>query len=1136
MAPTAKSTTDTYTEHFLRRRRSSSADSGAAVERRNGLTLALQREDQRAVGETLELRGNGHQEAAVQEDVEEDSAVEKAPQRASVAAESGKGIAAVDGGGFGNRDQGEKAAMTKKRRAPRSRSAVALAVLAGAVSVSAAGGIAVCRMYPSSPAAISIRLAAGKAGEKLYPLLLVLQNEVGLYAKKVNEGLRAEWLMLLRSDRLEELACATQRLVEQIRYLIRTTSIVDTLAKSTRGQLHQVVLSFTGVLGILMTRVQTHAFTLGSELVLSDERVERVRNVLLRVRSSLEETLGQAVKLTKSSLNDVFERLGLEPGVSDVSVPTSELVDPLELHQATIQNIGSGLIVQESRALQDVKRFENRRVAIASAVNSIIADTRAIALESVLEVKMAAVGFIEDRIKQLAEQCAQSIELEIQKYEHTSREVEAVNDVDLLAEMAVEIQAQVEAALALKRKLLAREEVTDEELTEVQALGYEKNEVVIEVDIKEQYPDGSEFVEEGLSAQVTGPASLEEHSSLDSTLESTEEEVPLGSKMTEDGFAKNEVKETPVEDLSTGVYINEEQIHVAAEPAEPDLLTVEYTEVQVLEDVRSSTDDDHATQIAATLVKEDATAVEMEFAEAGELTSGEMTRTSITEVSVVVDDLALDVKETHVDVLKFSDANNLSQVDSSAQDMVFEQKEQIEVRVSVPIDGTGTDTEQLVEFRSTTTESTERSGMEQVQSDVSTRIDSVSASAVLNDEYVKKSKEVKAVTSALSRVDTKDSRMYHEGLTASDSDIAVHSEEQAFGAVHDVEMTVEEVDLVVAKLEPSTTESTSDEFVEVLEVKNGTVPRKETVDIEIVAMTSDSETLETDSVVVANEFQELEQLEQVLLQEEGERVRVEKELRVIAEKEEIWQQSEQHAVENGGGSRTATKSADSDQESVGQQSGIETPAAELSMPTLMQISLFSIVFLALALLAGYLLAHYRKRGLLAPAPRRRRRWQRLDTSDAEVVMLLPDDSSDEEVEADTTIMKSSLEVMELMSVNTRAMVSSGGEDADGEEETCDGHEEGGKEKFHAKEITEDGGVAVPDSESTKSKTVIVEHFQTTTDAEDRPVTSSSEAAAVEAAYSSGVGATTATPPGGSPAETPDTSQRARRRRRRESRT
>ncbi|EGZ17857.1 hypothetical protein PHYSODRAFT_255777 [Phytophthora sojae] len=1171
--PTAKSTTATYTEQFLRRRRSEqlmadavtnglqspkangsrrtdrrrSSSADAAMERLNG---------PKPQQEELEPRENGHQATAVEE---EDPAVEKPSQKTidlvEDAAESGRGIAAVNGGSFGNTAQDEKAAvkvtsMAKKRKAPCSRSAVALAVVAGVVTVSVAGGIAVCRMYPSSPAAITIELAAERAKKVLYPLLVALQNEMGPYAKGLSEGVRAEWLALLDSARLEKAARAAQILVSENLGSVRgsqalrlTASLLTTLLQYARVQLQRAALRLADALEMLTRWVQTHlksAFELmNSDSGARDEQVERVRTALK-----------QGAEVARSSLSDVFEWIGLGPSVSDVSLPSEELSETLQMHQIAIQNIASGLKVHESRALQDVQRLEKRRVAIISAANSIIADTRAIALESVLDVKMAAVEFIDNRVRELAEQCAKSIEQEIEDYEHASREADEWNGVDALAEIAADIQAQVEAALRLKRELLERALATDEEPTDA-AKAPVDDQLPSEDDSEEQYFKDAELVGKELPAEIPASTVFEDGSSDADTADSeqvAEEETPVVPQPIEKDQVTDEDKETaeyvPTVDVLDSVSTSEEQVQISAELVEPDLLSVQRTETQVVEGASIServTDGDHDVQVVAELIEDNVAAVEVELTEQGEITHGKLKHAAIAEVVVEVEDIVLDVKQTQVNTIDFVEAENVSEAVSSQQDEL-----QIEAHVTVPIDGAMA--ELVVELESAAGESTERLEVNRLQPDIRTRIGVLPRANVPEEKHTEDT-----YSSDLKQVGTE----VEKELMADNNGVDVTIELEVSEVAQELKTAAEEADLVAAQVERTIAESAS-ELTNGIEtqLEDTNAQRQEVEAIEAVAATVGKvESLATERVVVAKEIEELEQLEQVILQEEGERVRVEEELRAIAEEEEVWLQSEQSAAEGLAStddlaredSSTAavdvTKTADVDAD---KQSSVEIPAVELPGPTLAQISLLSVAFLALAVLAAYLLARRRKRGLFARASRRRRRWQRLADSDAEEVVLLPDDSSDDEEEADITIMKSSVEVVELTSsVN-------------------EGHQEVEEEK---KEAPEDGGVAASDS---TSKTVVVKRFQAATiHAKDHSATSLTETSVAVAASassddgdtaipfadsppdgdgnrstasvstpppSSKASASVSTPPGGSPEGTPDTSERARRRLRRERRS
>ncbi|KAF1787279.1 hypothetical protein GQ600_3753 [Phytophthora cactorum] len=420
----------TYTKQYLQRRRSQADTTRNGQQRRSSGCERMERRrsstDAGAVSDPLngkepfpqpqldeKLLENGHKENGYHHSV--DTTVATDPIEDVVAA-AGKGIGTENDGRFAtiDRDQSVKVTMTKKRKAPCGRSTMALAVVAGVVTVTVAGGIAVCRVYPSSPAAISIRFAASKMEEFLFILLSELQNE-----RRV--------LLMSTEGRLAG-----------------SSGLTAVATVYLEGIPRHAVSSLLGALKLSLEWIQSHVHTvftlIEQELGGDSELFDQVQSFLMAALSSLAEALTQGAEWTRSSLNHVLEWTGLKSDVNDVSLSSDEFLAPLETNQAAIQSIGRGLTTHESQALQDVKRFEKRRLTIAFDTNAILAETRDFALESVVSVKMAALEAIERRLKQLEEQYARSFDQALKEYERTSRQVEKEGEAGVLAEIAVENQ------------------------------------------------------------------------------------------------------------------------------------------------------------------------------------------------------------------------------------------------------------------------------------------------------------------------------------------------------------------------------------------------------------------------------------------------------------------------------------------------------------------------------------------------------------------------------------------------------------------------------------------------------------------------------------------------------------------------
>ncbi|RLN62270.1 hypothetical protein BBP00_00004862 [Phytophthora kernoviae] len=147
------------------------------------------------------------------------------------------------------------------------------------------------------------------------------------------------------------------------------------------------------------------------------------------------------------------ETVGFEAVENHMDLPSEQFLESLATNHAAMRNVREALVVQEVRALQKVKRSEKRRVEIAEATHSIVADTRAVVLESVVGAKLAAMDYIEKRKKRLSDDFLASIEQELEEYVWTTRQLEEEGNPSILARVVAESQAQIDAALSLKREL-----------------------------------------------------------------------------------------------------------------------------------------------------------------------------------------------------------------------------------------------------------------------------------------------------------------------------------------------------------------------------------------------------------------------------------------------------------------------------------------------------------------------------------------------------------------------------------------------------------------------------------------------------------------------------------------------------------
>ncbi|ETL44982.1 hypothetical protein L916_04827 [Phytophthora nicotianae] len=1094
--------TATYTKQYLQRRRSQ-ADTGHNEQQRrsSGCERMERRRSSMDLGVTEPLNGkepllqpqsdeklleNGNKENGHHHSV--DTTVATVPIE-DIVDSNGKGFGMENDSRFAtiDRDQSVKVTMTKKRKAPCGRSTIVLAVVAGVATVTVAGGVAVCRLYPSTPAAISVRVAARKMEEILITLLTELQP----YSKHLQELIRMKSLALLKSERLKHSARATETLwYEGLQSVAGLTAVATVTLELMEGIPRQLRLTVSFLLGALKlskewikSQVQT-AFTLiGLELG-DSELLDRARSFLMATLSSLAERM-------RSSLDHFLQMSGLESDVKDVSLSSDEFLTPLDTNQAAIQSLGRELTEHESQALQDVKRFEERRLTIASDTNAILAETRTFALESVVNVKMAALEAIERRLKQLEEQYARSFEQALKEYEKTSRQVEEEGGAEALAEIAVENQALVDAAAALKRTLTTVEnstehpvhedhesskgdELTTEDHSDIENQIPQKIEVLEEptelakqdvsdegADInlgkKEEVQIVAELFKEGLmtvdlAEELSGERSSPEAAESEHLID---EHAPILSDLAEDGQVTADllvpVAERPnvAEYAPGGIYISEDEVEVVAKTAEESLVTAEL----------ESTDNVVNSKVEETLV---------------------------AEVVVDIDNVVVEMERTQVEVTELLEPHNLSEVNN----VEILQEDRIKARLSVPTGGI--DLELDVEVGQVAAISSEH-GVEHSVADVRTRI------ATQPEIEKENGKEQAKRTAELTQAASAD-------VTA----IEVLSEQTNAETV----AKVDKHDAVAEK------EPLERDVGTVDDAQQGQMKDTSSIQPEQDVHAAISNEIETLEAVVAKEIKELEQLEQVLLQTEGERDRVEEELRAIAKEEEIWLQSEQAVPHQDvvPDHSTSTMDTIASPEVV---ADLQSEATLASTSALAQIALLSLMFLVLAAVTGYLLVHYRKRGLLTQ-PRQRKRWRRfgdLNESDAEEVVLMSD-SSDEEDEDQVAARDSHVEVVELTaSVEVKATTIEASDEEVGDEENT--------AETHA--IVEEHELVEDEAESKVSRTVVVERVTTTNHTTDHPATSSSDASADDSSASTAN--TSASTPPASKQKTPDTSQRPRRSRR-----
>ncbi|CAI5731265.1 unnamed protein product [Peronospora farinosa] len=1024
--------------------------------------------------------------------------------------------------------------MTKKRKAPFSRSTGVLAiVIVGGLIV--AGGVVVCQMYPSSSAADLIHDAAGRMEESLFSLLIYLWNEVELSMKNVGYVVEMKWLALLRNKRLAETARAMEsQALQGISGLIKPREVAILcfrLKEGLRDQLRLVLLSVVDGLELSMEWVRSGF----AKLTGNGELFEQVQALLLTAFSFFAEALNRAV--TASSLGKVFEWLGMESDMSDVNLSGEHFLAPLVTHQAAIQNIGRGLTAQQFQAIHDVKRFEKRRATIAFATNSIIEDTRTIALESVLNVKMAAVEFIEDRTRQLAEQYVRAFEQALEDYERTSWQAQEEGGSEMLAEITLESQAHFDAAASLKRYLSVHEKVVNEKVMEIPVLGDRISMTHISRDerVSGDHLVGSQLNGESkLSGDHTRPLVSKDESPAadipDSDLDTGEKSqvrVTIADLMTAERNEASTLEYSSSEKASESELFSGEQANV---------LTVEFTEVSVVGKSSSSekaVEGGYVTEDQLNIV---AKHTEIDLIDAALKPTdrneaiNEVEQTFAAQVSVDFDNTLLEVELIQAQASKRVGVRNLSE-----EEVQLQQESRAEAYLRAPVEKT--DMKLVEELTAIADKSFEEIEAKQPLADARTRV--AAQTGIVAEGFTEN--QVIEMTQCFEE----DCKVI---LQAVDKKTGTQTEQLDAKSVLKARANVDGA-MVFTDLRPTQGESASihryDEAVVEVEIQKGSVnvaveaQRKRTgyLEIEVNADAADAgaltddDMLESDRIVTAKEILELEQLEQVLLQEEAERLRVEEELRVIAEEEIIWLETDQALAEGVISQKDAveqsmidvTKHAKvvADFKSEDRQSSPRDTLLGLPRPILTQIGLFSMTFLVLAALTAYFFVCHRKRGFLTRSPRRHMRWQRLahvDESEAEEVVLLSDDSSDEEDNTDAAVVKQpkTKVIGQMANVDVEAieLVSSESEE-DVEKEKI------GANRDNAEE--EEDMVKKEDLNAVRSRLIATERARTIIYTSDHSDTSNLDALADGDVASVSLMAPRQ--------ETPDTSQRTRQRRR-----
>uniref|UniRef100_A0AAV1TZ74 Transmembrane protein n=1 Tax=Peronospora matthiolae TaxID=2874970 RepID=A0AAV1TZ74_9STRA len=1032
-----------------------------------------------------------------------------------VAAVSGKGVITPDGGvrtmGRDPSAEAAKVLMAKKHKGLCSKVTVALTVVAVGII---AGGGAVCWMFPSSSASALVHVAAAKIEEGLKMLLLLFQNKMGQLANHAMELVRINWLALLRNGILRKAARAMEL----------RGALGMTLAKASVAVLVGLVEGMQERLGLVLSNSMETLnlwmqwmYSIVKKQLADVELFKHVQTFLLIAISNFAEAMRQS-----------GEWLGLEPTRTDMELPSEQFFAALATQQASIQNIGRGLVARESQALHDVKRFEKRRVAIAAVANSIVADTRTAALESILDVKMAALEYIDEHMRQLANQYAPAIEQALKEYKRTLRQVREEGKSLMLA------RSVAENALARGRADKAGHDLTvDDKLMRSKVPGHQiifRDIFRFQCDAEEHRIHGRLGGESRLSGRLTAEwLRLKEESLTEGVLEgsSTIEDVHQTlQEIARRGLVTVVVKEARAIELSDPVKtlgserVNEELVQ---------LLTVGLSEVSAVDESCFSRNEGTCRSKRVSVVDYklaeghilDASVQHTETEEA----ISEVKSSIITETVVAVGDAAVKVDHSLAEATRLIKVRNLSEGDVVKQETQLQQDDRVGIQVKVE-DGGPSLTLAL--------DTPADNGVDQVQANLP-RADTKMCTAA----RVKIQQESTVVTQKIQMVTSQQQDDEDPVIAAGmgDGATSMHSD----GAYSlNLDMDIGGTTKVVAERKrPADEEVMSGNSYagaiagmdlheafdggsnEAGRERTGSQSSKEDA---YAATLTDADYVKMERAVMAKEILDLKQAEQALLQEEGVRIDVEDELRVIAQEQGIYLHIEQvPAGYQDVGTNTVSTQRKAVTDDVAATSSELTAGGSVLMlhgPAWMQIGVVSVIFLALAALTAYFFTRRHKHGLFARVPRRGKRWHGpVDVDDAEEVVLLPDDSSDEDSSEDVTARLEVVELVTNIKVDATKVISSG----------CE--EDGEKKSVHAtlKVVDERGDVVEEKDEEdeTRSRSIVVERLHTTTTyGVNHPVTSDPDDL-INGGENASV--PTLTPPT-MRQETPDASQRTRHRR------
>ncbi|KAG7398053.1 hypothetical protein PHYBOEH_011784 [Phytophthora boehmeriae] len=991
-----------------------------------------------------------------------------------------------------------KVMNSKKRKAPCGRSTVVFAVVAGVVTVSVASGIVVCRMYPASLAAVSIHFATESAREYLYPISSKIWDVVRLHAANVRTEMSANWLVILQESKLNKAARALQSLVqEDFMRWPKLSGLANVSALSfsveqvdhVRAQLKPVISIMVDALNRGVEWARSHLKDVELTRLkssTSDELIEHLQASLLAALAVLVDMAKRVIDWMELRVDEALELIGFESERNRVDLPSEELLESLAANYAAMRKMREALIEQETQALQEVKRSEKRRVAIAEATHSIVTGTRVVVMESIAEAKITAMEYIKQHEKRLSGDFLASIEHELDEYVSITQKLEEEDTPNILAKVVADSQAQVNEALSLKHELAlyGMRGYGDSTQGEDNQISFENVALDDVRKANEQIPVMDDSVVDLPTTEPdlreTADSAHEEDQEQAATMELL---MDLGEVIAEMGSTLADVTELSIseipargqeikQDASETTYapIRAKRKEEANQPEEMDALpgTSFGPKIQLVDD------------LILRRAKQEVTSAH--DGERGSSTDDPQLRDPQNLNTSYEDGLAVKTEA----MISSDPSIQVAEIVSVFNDVKFE-AESVEQAIQSAFESDGSQQLEATNYPSETgidvipvSDEVEN----EIQEAISTVVEATDMAQRLQDE----AEEAFAEEEDVPVVGT-------EAVTSDDPSIQVA---EIVSVLNDV---TDSVEITIASAFDSDGLQQLEATDHLSETVIGVVPASDEVENEIQEAIS--------TVVEATDMAQR-------LQDEAEEARVEEELRVIAEEEGItigqvqdigdvsFEEPARKSPIIATIQETAITLSPVDDGLKGNESQTST-TVDSSSATIVQAGMVSVAFLMFAGLTAYVFARRHKRGLFVRAPRRPRKWQQfrdaVESEPEEVVLLSDGDSDDEATEDRVVSRKLDLEVVELMSssdVDGMAEASSGGEDADEEQETSDEEE---KAEAVKEEFVQDEEKNGNETESTRSQNSVTDHTQETSNATDHVGTSYSDASPVDASDS-----------------------------------